>query len=402
MQPMFDIAIAGGGATGLSLALALRRLSGGGLRVVLFDTGADRSQVGPRASAIAAGPKRMLENLGVWTGIQNLASPIKRMEISDTRLEDLVRTPLLRFDTPSDADEPLAHMVFHHDLEPHLAACAHTAGVQISTDRIISRSVQGHSCVVHTAAGLRVGARLVIAADGGGSQLRNAAGIGVLKWPYDRRAIVATIQHEHDHHDCATQHFLPGGPFALLPLRGRRSSLVWTEPTSVALGLMGLSKSEFIRELEQRAGLELGVLEVADGPVSFDLVFQLARSFVAPRMALVGDAAHRVHPLAGQGLNLGLRDVAWLAELILDQARLGLDFGSDEVLAEYQRVRRFDSAFNSAAFDVMHRVFAMDATTARLARGAALASVNQLDRIKRIFQGEASGRSAGSPRLFSA
>ena len=170
---MLDIAIAGGGATGLSLALALRRLSGGALRVGLFDPAAAGSRAGFRASALAAGPRIFLENLGVWAGVENSAAPIKSMRISDSRLEDCVRTTLLQFDVPSDANAPLAHMVFHRDLEAHLADCAKAAGVETFLDCIVSQSVEGSRTVVHTAGGVQFGARLVVGADGGNSQLRS-------------------------------------------------------------------------------------------------------------------------------------------------------------------------------------------------------------------------------------
>lgn len=399
---MFDIAIAGGGATGLTVALALRRLSGGALRVGLFDPHKGQPRGGFRASALAPGPRRMLEHLGAWSKLESLASPILTMQISDSRLEDCVRSTSLQFGAEPAAGGPLAHMVFHRDLEAQLAACAAASGVEIFSQRIVAYSDQNHAALVETDAGETIQARLVIAADGAGSLVRKSAGIDVLKWPYGRKAIVATIAHERDHLGCATQHFLPGGPFALLPLRGRRSSLVWTEPTDVAQRLLSSPKDEFLQEMERRAGFQLGAFAVEEGPASFDLAFQLARTFVAPRLALVGDAAHRVHPLAGQGLNLGFRDAGWLADLIMDQARLGLDVGSPDLLSNYQTARRFDSAFNAASFDLMHRLFALDVAPVRLMRDAGLAAVDRLDGVKRFFQREASGVSPGSPRLFSA
>lgn len=233
MSAVWDVAIAGGGATGLSLALSLQVLSGGGLRVVLLDQADPALRSGPRTSAVAEGPRRMLIKIGVWEALAHLAQPITRMEISDAMLSEGVKSSLLSFEGGS-AGEPLAHMVFHRDLEPHLLARARDGGVEVRQDAIVQADVTASSAVIDTRSGERIRARLVVGADGLRSRMRTAARIPLVSWPYDRTALVMTVRHEEDHEGVAIQHFLEGGAFASLPLVGRRSSIVWTEPTKIA------------------------------------------------------------------------------------------------------------------------------------------------------------------------
>ena len=395
----WDVAIAGGGATGLTLALLLRKLSEGQLRVALIDRSDPALRSGPRTSALAEGPRRMLDRIGVWTGLSSLAQPIWRMDISDARLADAVRSSLLSFE-PTKDDAPLAHMVFHRDLEPHLFAAAADSGVHFMTDVIEEVLPGASSASLTTKSGDIIRARLLVGADGLQSRTRTAARIPLVSWPYERSALVFTIAHERDHEGLAVQHFFESGPFASLPVTGRRSSIVWTESKSVAARYLGFSSADLAKEVERRIGGIFGQFELEDRPQSFPLVFQMARQFAGTRLALVGDAAHRVHPLAGQGLNIGMRDVATLAELVIDACRLGGDPGSNDLLREYERHRRFDAVTSAAAFDFLHWQYSLDDPLLRAGRQVSMSVVNQMGGVKSLLTREANGIAGAHPTLF--
>lgn len=394
-----DVIIAGGGATGLTLALCLRRLSGGLLNVRVLGASPEAPRTGPRTSALAEGPRHMLEHLGVWEQLAARAQPIWRMEISESAGDARLDQPLLTF-ARHPADAPLAHMVFHRDLEPLLLDAAKEAGVVFTADRVRHMSAGASLISVEGDSGTAYSGRLLVAADGARSQTRRLSGLRAYGWGYDRLALVATIAHERGHDGRATQAFHGAGPLAVLPVTGCRSSIVWTETTAAAQRLLALSTENFALELELRLDGRLGAVSVEEGPVAFPLAFQLAESFVGSRLALIGDAAHRVHPLAGQGLNLGLRDVATLAETILDQARLGLDPGSADVLEAYDRARRFDSVATSAAFDLMHRLFGMEGPMLQAAKAIGLRVTDRSTSLKSFFAREAAGAAGRAPQLF--
>jgi 2-octaprenyl-6-methoxyphenol hydroxylase len=342
----------------------------------------------------------MLETLGVWQAIADKAQPVLRMEISDSRLEDAVRLPQLHFDAIGSGHGELAHIVFHRDLDAAALERAHELGVRIKPSNAVDFESGVSVVSVTSADGEEVAARLLVSADGSKSLLRQRAGIKSLAWDYERVAIAATIGHERDHDGVAVQHFLESGPFALLPLTGRRSSLIWTEHPAAAKKVLGLSDEEFLSEVVARAGHRLGDLHLIDRPVSFPLSFMMARTFTAPRFALVGDAAHRVHPLAGQGLNLALRDVACLADAIFDQAALGLDIGAPEVLRSYEQMRRFDSVVSAASVDLLHHVYAREGALASQVRRSGMALVDRMPLVKRILRAEAMGVTGVTPTLF--
>ena len=399
MSVTWDVAIAGGGATGLTLAVALRTMSRGALRVALIDPSDPALRSGPRTSALAEGPRRMLDRLGVWAGLEGVAQPILRMEISDALASDAVKTGLLSFRAERQG-APLAHMLFHRDFEPLLVAAAIDKGVDIIQDSIESVDYTGSAASLRTGTGKTLRARLLVGADGLRSRTRAAARIPVVSWPYERTAIVLTVSHDADHEGVAVQHFLEGGPFASLPVTGRRSSIVWTEPSALAARFVSAPKSQLTAELEARLAGRFGALQIEEGPQSFPLVFQLARSFVGTRLALIGDAAHRVHPLAGQGLNIGMRDVATLAELITEQSKLGLDVGSGDLLSQYDRRRRFDATTSAAAFDFMHAAYQVRNPAARAARRVGMRAVDRMESLKYALHREASGLLGDSPALF--
>jgi 2-octaprenyl-6-methoxyphenol hydroxylase len=230
--------------------------------------------------------------------------------------------------------------------------------------------------------------------------VREAAGIAIHGWDYDQSAIVTTVAHERDHNGRAEEHFLPAGPFAILPLTGKRSSIVWTEMKSEAERIVALPDVEFHAELEKRFGLKLGDIEVAGPRRAFPLGLFTARSFIADRVALIGDAAHIIHPIAGQGLNMGLRDAAALAEVIADAARLGLDPGDSNVLERYQRWRRFDTMSMGIATDGLNRLFSNESDALRIARDVGLGLVERMPALKRVFIREAAGFTGEVPKLL--
>jgi len=395
---LFDILIVGAGPVGLSLAAAVKQASGRLASVAVVDPHPGRGDGAVRAVALAAGPRNLLERVGAWTALEPLAQPILRMTITDGALGDAVRLEHLKFE--ARAGEALAHMAFNDDVAAALAQTASALGVKTIVDAVTGFAPGRSAARLELASGGALRARLVVAADGGRSKLRALADISTVGWDAGQSAIVATIAHERDHEGRAEQHFLPAGPFAILPLPGRRSSIVWNESHADARNLLALCADDFLRQLDKRFTPKLGAIQVASRVESFPLSFRFARRFVGERIALVGDAAHSVHPLAGQGLNLGLRDVAALAELVVDRLRLGLDPGDAATLEAYQRARRFDVVSSSLGMDALNRLFSNDAPALRFARDLGLRAVDRSPSLKSLFMAEAAGAVAGSPRLL--
>jgi 2-octaprenyl-6-methoxyphenol hydroxylase len=396
-----DVTVVGGGVAGLSAALALKSALGGRLRVALCDpalSGPIRED--DRAFALAAGPRRMLETLGAWEGCAGTAEPIRDMVITDSRVSDPVRPVFLTFDGEVEPDEPFAHMVEHTALLRSLAERVKASGVVLVPQSVRGRESDAEEVRLTLADGSVLAASLVVACDGARSPLREGAGIDTVSWSYRQSGIVATIGHERDHEGRAEEHFLPSGPFAILPLRGRRSSIVWSERSEAVPALLALDEADLMAEIERRFGLKLGRLTLLSRPQAYPLSFSVARRFAGPRLALVGDAAHVIHPIAGQGLNMGLRDVAALADAAADAAALGLDPGAPDVLETYQRERRFETVLMGMVTDGLNRLFSNDWTPARMARDVGLGVVDRLPGLKRMFMREAAGL-ARRPRLFA-
>jgi 2-octaprenyl-6-methoxyphenol hydroxylase len=395
-----DVLIAGGGHVGLALALALRRAAPR-LSVTLVD--ADASAPGRhdgRASAIAAAGRHLLEGLGVWDEIAADAQPINEMIITDSRTRDAVRPVFLTFAGASADRGPFAHMVMNASMVGALRAAARDAGVALIAPATVGDFTVERSLVsAELADGRRIAARLLVAADGLRSRLRELAGIRTATWSYGQSGIVATVAHERPHGGRAEEHFLPGGPFAILPLKGNRASLVWTERSDDAMRIIA-DPIIFQVELERRFGNRLGRIEAVGRGKAFPLGLTLARNFVKPRLALAGDAAHGIHPIAGQGLNLGFRDVAALAETIVEAHRLGLDVGSLAVLERYERWRRFDTVEMGMVTDTLNRMFSNDNPAVRLVRDVGLGLVDRLPSLKRMFISEAAGEGGELPRLL--
>ena len=401
------VLIAGGGLPGLTLALALKRENGASMIVGVLDPGgAAPERHRGRAYAVAAGGRRMLTRLGIWEAITDAAEPITRMEISDSRVADPVRPVFLSFgDAPREAGEPFAHMVEAEPLGAALREACLRAGVVIAEAAVTRAACAGGRMRAELSTGEAVEADLLVAADGARSRLREAARIGWVGWSYPQVGIVATIAHARPHEGRAFEHFLPSGPFAILPLRdggalGHRSSIVWTERAEDAPALLSGAPDEVLGEIARRFTLDLGEIALEQGPHSYPLSVGLARAFQAERLALLGDAAHVIHPIAGQGLNLGLADAAALAESIGDAMRLGLDPGSPDVLRGYERARRFDSLAMAATTDGLNRLFSNDALPLRLARDLGLGLVDKLPGLKGFFIREAAQQRESVPRLM--
>jgi 2-octaprenyl-6-methoxyphenol hydroxylase len=322
------------------------------------------------------------------------------MRITDSRLEDVVRPEFLSFTGEIAEGEPFAHMVENRALNRALREVAAEAGVRLLPLAVDGFAVAAEEIDARRSDGETLRARLLVAADGARSKLRGQAGIATVSWSYGQLGIVATIAHEREHRGRAEEHFLPGGPFAILPLTGRRSSIVWTEPEEEAERLIRLPAQAFHDELERRFGLKLGEIEVVSKPAAHRIEFSMARRFVADRLALLGDAAHVIHPIAGQGLNLGLRDAAALAECVADAARLGLDPGAAPVLERYERWRRFDTLSMGIATDGLNRLFSNRSDALRFARDVGLGIVDRLPALKDFFIGEAAGLTGEVPKLL--
>jgi 2-octaprenyl-6-methoxyphenol hydroxylase len=280
------------------------------------------------------------------------------------------------------------------------AATRDPAIESLAPDSVIGFETTPFEIQVKLASGGTLDGKLLIAADGKRSRLRERAGIKCVGWSYPQIGIVTTVAHAKPHHGKAVQHFLPGGPFAILPLKGNRSSIVWTEDKATGEAIMAAKEGAFLAELAKRYGARLGDVALAGPRQSFPLDFQVARSFVAERLALIGDAAHSVHPLAGQGLNIGLRDVAALTEIVVDSTRLGLDIGASSLLERYERWRRFDSAFSATVVDGLNRLFSNDNAPLRTLRDLGLGIVDNAPWLKRALVREAAGVSGTVPRLL--
>jgi 2-octaprenyl-6-methoxyphenol hydroxylase len=398
--PVFDLVIAGAGPSGLALAAAVKQAIGSGVSVALADPAPPPAAGGPRLRtvAIAGGPRRLLERIGAWEAIEPKAQAILSMAISDGRLRDAIRPTHLNFEAKSSG--PLAHMAFNDDVVGALAALCDRLGVQRLAASVAQWVPGKRTAALGLADGRLLRARLAVAADGARSKLGALADVATIGWDYDQAGIVATIAHERDHEGRAEQHFLPSGPFAILPLPGRRSSIVWNERRADARALLKLDPEDLKRELELRFTPKLGEISLASPADAFPFRFQLARRFVGERLALVGDAAHVVHPLAGQGLNLGLRDVAALAETIVGEMRLGLDPGAAGPLAAYERRRRFDVAASGLGLDVLNRLFSNDVTSLRFLRDLGLRVVDRAPALKDMLIAEAGGAGGGAPKLL--
>lgn len=399
MTERFDLVVAGGGAAGLSLALAIRSVAGSSLRIAVCDAGLTEAARGDsRAYAIVAGARRFFDAFGAWQAMAPHAEPMTRLEITDSSLEDIVRPALGEF-AGDEVDGPFAHMLPNGVILAALMQRARETGLELIAEPVASFSRADGRIEAQTA-GRRLGARLLVAADGRGSRLREQAGIAYFGWRYNQTAIVGTLHHSLPHEGVAVQHFLPAGPFAMLPLKGHTSSIVWNETPQTARRLLTLGADDLLAEVDRRAAGRFGTVTALTGVSSFPMSIGIARSFVAERFALVGDAAHGFHPIAGQGLNYGLRGAAALAEGVLDATRLGLDIGSPTVLEGYEQARRADVMGMVVATEGLNRLFSNDSGPIRLIRDAGMGLVQRLPGLKQAFMATAAGSRGLGPRAF--
>lgn len=406
-EPMYDVVVGGASYTGLATAIALAQ-SLPGIRVAVLDgkprpvTASASPRPDPRAFALSAASRHLLEALGAWPLVAAESQLVIHIEITDSELDAGIRPTLLTYANLTDTGEAASHIV---PGDPLMRALEAVAQRHAEITFIAPASATGYesgpaAAKVMLDGGRTIAGHLVVAADGRRSTLREAAGIKLVGWPYDQTGIVVTVAHEVPHEGRAIQHFLPSGPFAILPLPGNRSCITWSEGTAEAKRILALDDTAFLAEVDRRFGGRLGAITLAGPRASWPLEMHLARSFIAPRLALVGDTAHGVHPLAGQGLNLGYRDVAALAEVVADAMRLGLDPGNAETLRTYERWRRFDSTLSTFAFDGLNRLFSNDWMLVRAARDAGLGIVDRLPVLKRFFVAEAAGLTGQLPRLL--
>lgn len=400
----FDLVIGGGSFVGLALALGLAK-SAPGLRIAIVERmpPADARQGGSdgRAVALTAAAKALLDAIGVWPVLAPDAQPVNAIDITDSGLDMPLRSVLLHFE-PSPEGEPTAFITENARLRQILFAAAEDCPdiTLAAPETIRALDVGEGRATVTLASGRSLAAPLVVAADGQNSALRGMAGIKVVRWASRQVAITGTVAHEKPHGGRAVQHFLPSGPFAILPMTGNRSSIVWTEEAEEARRITALDEAGVVAEIEKRAGFTLGRLSLPGRLASYPLAMTMARAFVAPRVALAGDAAHALHWIAGQGLNHGLKDAAALAEVLVDAARLGLDIGDPTVLRRYERWRRFDSTTSAATGAALNTFFSNDSTPLRMVRQFGLGLVDRLPPLKSMLIREAAGLTGTLPKLL--
>ena len=398
MSDDVELVVAGGGLNGLLLGIACAEA---GLYVAVVDRQDPAMMLTEtfdgRASAIAFGSKLVLDGVGLWPRIAAEAEPIREIRVAD---DD---SPLfLHYDHRDlGADDPLGYIVENRVLRRALLErAASLPTLRLLAPQAVQHILRDDAAAVATLGdGQRLQARLVAAADGKESPQRAAAGIRAVEWRYSQVGIVTTVAHERPHAGIAIEHFLPAGPFAILPMTGNRSSIVWTEDAALAPRLVKLPDHEFASELRARFGDFLGAIEPIGPRWAYPLSLMQAERYTDRRLALVGEAAHVIHPIAGQGLNVGIRDVAALAEAIVDARRLGLDIGDEGVLERYQRWRRLDAVLLAAVTDGLNRLFSNTIAPVKLVRGLGLAAVNQMPPLKRLLMHHAMGTLGDRPRL---
>lgn len=396
-----DLIVCGGGMAGLTFGLAAAQ---GGLKVVVVDAldpaKALDAKFDGRVSALAYASVRMLGALKVWPHLERQAQPIHDILVTDGQPDRPASPFSLHFDCAEVGAPSLGHIAENRHIRAAQQAVSSPNLELLAPATVTKLDIQPGFVLAHLGDGSQVKAQLAVAAEGRESRLRAAQGIGVVGWSYPQTGIVATVAHEKPHNGVAYEHFLPSGPFAILPMTENRSSLVWTEAKAKVPAMLALDEAGFDAEVARRFGDHLGATKVIGGRWSYPLSFHLARDYVKPRFALLGDSAHGIHPIAGQGLNLGLKDAAALAETILDAARLGLDIGGLETLKRYERWRRFDSFALAAGTDALNRLFSNDIAPLRHLRDLGIGIVDSIAPARRFFMRHAGGDVGKLPRLM--
>ncbi|WP_050522030.1 UbiH/UbiF/VisC/COQ6 family ubiquinone biosynthesis hydroxylase [Pseudorhodobacter wandonensis] len=398
-----DILIVGGGLNGPALALAL---AGGGLRVTVVDArpAPARAELGfdGRAYSLALASKRLLSVIGVWPQIADKVQPILEIKASDGHAGSGAAPFFLHFDHAEIEEGPMGFMAEDRHLYAAFLAMMQAAPniTLLSGETVTAQSIDAAGASVTLASGKTLTARLIVGCDGRTSGTAQRAGISRSGWGYGQTALVTAVEHALPHHGIAHQFFMPQGPLAILPLPGNRSSIVWSETDARAAQIAALGDDDFLNALRPRFGDFLGEIALAGTRFTYPLNLTLANSFVAPRLALVGDAAHGVHPIAGQGLNLGLRDVGALAQVLIEAARRGEDIGAVDVLERYQQWRRFDTTTLALGMDSVNRLFSNDNPLLRLGRDLGMGAVNALPALRRRFIRTAAGLEGDLPLLL--
>ena len=404
MRPMnTDLIIVGGGLNGCALALATAQA---GFTVTVIDAVPLPRHKHPafdgRAYALALTSARLLQRIGVWDAIADHTQPMLKIKVTDGRAGEGPAPWMMHFDHAEIEEGPMGHMVEDRHLRRAFldAMAAEPRITHLSDETVTAQTVKTGAVAVTLASGQTLTGKVLIGCDGRGSGVASRAGIKRMAWGYDQTAVVCAVAHEKPHGGIAHQFFMPGGPLAILPLTENRSSIVWSENTARAETLMHLNDGDFLAALRPAFGSFLGNISLVGQRFSYPLGLSLAQSFVADRVALVGDAAHGVHPIAGQGLNAGLRDVAALAQVLQEARGRGEDIGGVQALARYQQWRRFDTATLALATDTFNRLFSNDNPLLRAARDIGMGLVNAAPALRRGFIREAAGLTGDLPKLM--
>lgn len=398
-----DLLIVGGGLNGPALALAAAEA---GLSSTVIDALPEPTRKNAafdgRAYALALASVRLLQNLGIWHRVAENAQPMLEIKVSDGRAGEGPSPFFLHFDHAEIEEGPMGHMLEDRYLRRALieAMAEQPLITQVSNDTVMAQESDATGVTVTLASGKTLTGRLLIGADGRASGAAARAGIRRTGWGYGQTALVAAIEHELPHHGIAHQFFMPPGPLAILPLPGNVSSIVWSETDATAARFAALPDADFMEVLRPRFGDFLGAIKLRGARYTYPLSLTVANSFVADRLALIGDAAHGMHPIAGQGLNAGLRDVAALAQVMTEAARRGEDIAAPDVLARYQQWRRFDTATLAMATDLTNRLFSNDNPLLRAARDLGMGALGHMPRLRRGFIREAAGLTGDLPELM--
>ena len=398
-----DIVIVGGGLNGPALALVLAR---SGHSVTVIDALSQRIRKNAafdgRSYALALASVRLLSAIGIWDRIADQAQPMLEIKVTDGRAGQGASPLFMHFDHAEIEEGPMGHMIEDRFLRrAFLEAMADTPSItHISDETVVAQNITQAGATVTLASGKTLSGRLLIGSDGRTSGTGARAGIKRTGWDYGQTALVCAIEHELPHHGIAHQFFMPPGPLAILPLPGNLCSIVWSETETTAAQFAALSDADFMQVLRPRFGDFLGDISLKGKRFTYPLGLTVANSFVADRLALIGDAAHGMHPIAGQGLNAGLRDVGALAQVLNEATQRGEDIGAPDVLARYQQWRRFDTATLALATDLTNRLFSNDNPLLRLGRDLGMGAINTLPSLRRTFIREAAGLTGDLPALM--
>lgn len=399
----FDILIAGGGLNGPALALGLAQA---GFSVAIVDARPQSARASDnfdgRSYALALASQRLLRALGVWDSVAANTQPMLDIKVSDGRAGEGPSPFFLHFDHAEIEEGPMGYMCEDRFLYRafQTALAKNDAITQINETSVVDQTMDAQGVTVTLTSGQTLTAKLLVGCDGKQSGVAQRAGIKRTGWAYQQTALVCAIDHALPHNGVAHQFFMPPGPLAILPLPGNRSSIVWSETKENAAAIHALDDEDYLAVLRPRFGDFLGEISLAGARFTYPLGLSVANHFVAPRVALVGDAAHGLHPIAGQGLNAGLRDVAALVETLSDAAARGEDFAAIDVLERYQQWRRFDTSTLVAATDLSNKLFSNDNPLLRLGRDLGMGVVNAIPGLRRSFIREAAGLTGDLPRLM--